>query len=112
MAIVGKSRCARHADEIRQRDRDRGSASSRGYGRKWQAARADYLSAHPLCVRCREAGRVEAATEVDHIEAHRGDLGLFWRRSNWQALCKPCHSRKTATEDGGFGNADRPPGAV
>lgn len=22
----------------------------------------------------------------------------------WQPLCAPCHSRKTATEDGGFGN--------
>jgi 5-methylcytosine-specific restriction protein A len=32
---------------------------------------------------------------------------LFWDRSNWQGLCHPCHSAKTATEDGGFGNARR-----
>jgi 5-methylcytosine-specific restriction endonuclease McrA len=24
---------------------------------------------------------------------------LFWRRSNWQALCKSCHSKKTQTID-------------
>ncbi|WP_186318376.1 HNH endonuclease, partial [Bacillus pumilus] len=24
--------------------------------------------------------------------------------SNWQPLCASCHNRKTAKEDGGFGN--------
>jgi 5-methylcytosine-specific restriction endonuclease McrA len=38
------------------------------------------------------------AAEVDHIRAHNGDLRLFWDRSNWQGLCKPCHSRKTLAE--------------
>lgn len=31
-------------------------------------------------------------------------MKLFWDKSNWMALCKPCHSRKTAKENGGFGN--------
>jgi 5-methylcytosine-specific restriction protein A len=44
-----------------------------------------------------------AANEVDHIKPHKGDMALFWDSSNWQSLCKPCHSAKTATEDGGFG---------
>jgi 5-methylcytosine-specific restriction protein A len=43
------------------------------------------------------------ATEVDHKVPHRGDQDLFWDTSNWQSLCKPCHSAKTAREDGGFG---------
>ena len=47
------------------------------------------------------------AREVDHIEPHKGDDTLFWDQDNWQPLCKPCHSRKTATEDGGFGNPKR-----
>lgn len=46
---------------------------------------------------------VEAASVVDHIVPHKGDQKLFWRRSNWQSLCKRCHDVKTATEDGGFG---------
>jgi 5-methylcytosine-specific restriction protein A len=29
---------------------------------------------------------------------------LFWNETNWQPLCKECHDRKTATEDGGFGH--------
>ena len=37
--------------------------------------------------------------DVDHIIPHRGDQKLFWDRNNWQALCKPCHDRKTGKED-------------
>jgi 5-methylcytosine-specific restriction protein A len=49
---------------------------------------------------------VKAATVVDHIIPHQGDMTLFWDAdSNWQSLCKTCHDRKTATEDGGFGRA-------
>lgn len=72
----------------------RESASKRGYGRKWRTARIAFLSepANHICKVCGDA----IATEVDHITPHRGDLKLFWRRSNWQGACKPCHSRKTA----------------
>ncbi len=60
------------------------------------------MSEHPLCAECERAGRVVAGTEVDHIVPHRGDKRLFWDRSNWQTLCRACHSRKTAVEDSGF----------
>jgi 5-methylcytosine-specific restriction enzyme A len=40
---------------------------------------------------------------VDHIIPHRGDMTLFWNRKNWQAMSKTCHDKKTATQDGGFG---------
>lgn len=75
------------------------SSTQRGYGYKWQQARAGYLAKNPLCVHCQAAGRVEEATEVDHVIPHRGDMTLFWDQANWQALCKPCHSTKTASED-------------
>jgi 5-methylcytosine-specific restriction protein A len=42
---------------------------------------------------CRGAGRIEAATIVDHVTPHKGDRRLFWDKSNWQSLCKPCHDR-------------------
>ena len=93
---AGKKYCEKHKplhpEEIR-------SAGSRGYGRTWQRASRQYLSAHPLCVRCMAEGRYTKATVVDHIKPHRGDSVLFWDRDNWQALCKRCHDRKTWAED-------------
>jgi 5-methylcytosine-specific restriction protein A len=54
-----------------------------------------------------EKGKVVGATVVDHIIPHKGDMGLFWDKANWQSLCKPCHDSKTRLEDGGFGNVPR-----
>jgi 5-methylcytosine-specific restriction protein A len=88
-----------------QHEERRESSAKRGYSYKWQQARKGFLSKHPLCVQCELVGVVTASTDVDHIVPHRGDKELFWTRSNWQALCHSCHSRKTATEDGGWGNA-------
>ena len=78
---------------------DRPSASKRGYGSKWQRVSKAYLRKHPMCVRCMAEGRYVPATVVDHIVPHRGDYYLMWSDTNWQALCKPCHDKKTWTED-------------
>ena len=75
------------------------SAAQRGYGSKWQKASRQYLAAHPLCVRCLMEGRTTAASVVDHIVPHRGDMRLFWDESNWQPLCKRHHDVKTRNED-------------
>jgi 5-methylcytosine-specific restriction protein A len=56
------------------------------------------LSRNPLCVECERQGRITPATVVDHIIPHKGNLELFWDEDNLQALCKPCHDRKTAKE--------------
>ena len=97
----GTGKCSVH--QAREPDK-RPSASARGYGYQWQKARSLFLQAFPLCVIHQEQGRVVSATVVDHVTPHKGDEGLFWNRANWQSLCKPCHDRKTAKENGGFGN--------
>lgn len=101
--------CDAHVDQVKSfaREKPRESSAARGYGYKWQQARAGFLVKHPLCLHCEAKGRVVVATDVDHIIPHKGDMTLFWDRSNWQSLCGPCHSAKTAAEDGGFGNARR-----
>ena len=81
-----------HSEEVR-------SAASRGYGLAWRKASKAFLQLHPLCAECMEEGRYMKATVVDHIVPHRGDQKMFWDRSNWQALCKRCHDRKTRRED-------------
>ena len=86
---------------------DRQSSSDRGYNYQWQQARKVFLRQRPLCQcpDCQDGKiRVIVATVVDHIIPHRGDMVLFWKQSNWQAMSKQCHDKKTAKEDGGFGH--------
>ncbi len=109
----GTARCDLHKRvEARISDARRGSASQRGYGYKWQQASKGFLKAHPLCTRHELRGDVVAAEVVDHIVPHRGDMDLFWKRANWQPLCKRCHDIKTAVEDGGFGRPSASMGRV
>lgn len=75
------------------------TAAQRGYGYKWQKARLVHLQAHPLCAYCEKAGRVTAANVVDHATPHRGDMTLFWDRSNWASLCTTCHSSVKQREE-------------
>lgn len=62
------------------------------------------LREDPLCVRCKDEGRITVATHVDHIVPHLSDPEKFFNFDNTQSLCESCHNRKTAKEDGGFGN--------
>lgn len=78
---------------------NRETAAARGYDQRWRKARLMFLKKNPLCMRCMNDGRYVRATVVDHINPHRGDQSLFWDESNWQALCKKCHDRKTMTID-------------
>lgn len=71
-------------------------ATPRQRGRQGMTRRARWLSLHPLCAHCEQAGRVTLADEVDHIvpliEGGADD------ESNFQSLCSPCHKVKTARE--------------
>jgi 5-methylcytosine-specific restriction protein A len=58
----------------------------------WKALRAAVLAAHPWC------GCGARTTEVDHVRAVR-DGGAPLDEANLEALCKPCHSRKTLREN-------------
>ena len=67
--------------------------------KRWSILRAKVLRETPLCVQNGKRGGCGVfATEVDHITPHRGNPKLFWGRSNLQAMCRSCHSQKTARE--------------
>lgn len=108
LAIAGERYCDAHKQTAKKRkqaiDLLRKSSCKRGYGRAWQGYRKLFLAEHPVCINCKRKGRIVLATVVDHIKPHRQDMTLFWMEGNHQALCKRCHDRKTASEDGGFGN--------
>ena len=96
------NRPAKHRPARRQEPLPRLSASARGYDTHWQRLRRVVLADEPLCRHCHAAGRIEPASEVDHIlPLSKGGTN---DRENLQPLCHRCHSFKTATEDGGFGH--------
>lgn len=66
----------------------------------WMRLRKVVLNREPLCRGCAVKGIIRAASQVDHIDGDAGNNDF----DNLQPLCGPCHSRKTAREDGGFGN--------
>ena len=107
LALPGLSHCEEHEAERQEKLKARRATAKKSeharkfhalYDEAWRRTSKAYLEQNPLCVDCAELGLIEAATEVDHIEPHRGDRKKFWTRSNWQSLCHSCHSRKTARE--------------
>lgn len=89
--------CEKHRRDKPVRAPDlREHAAARGYDAKWQRLRAAFLASSPLCVHCRQAGRVRPAQDVDHIVPFEGkDDPNRLLASNLQALCRPCHNKKT-----------------
>lgn len=84
---------------------ERPSSHSQGYNRAWSNASTAYLRDHPWC-ECPECAALpmlqrDLATEVDHIDG-LGPLGpRGFDPTNWQAMSKRHHSRKTAQETWG-----------
>ena len=62
-------------------------------------ARRVLLDERPLCRICEDAGRSVLAEHVDHI-VPLSEGGEALDASNLQPLCAPCHSRKTAADQG------------
>lgn len=94
------------AQRAREYDQRRGTPQERGYGKAWREASAAFLARPENRWCCCGCGR--RADMVDHKRPHRGDPRLFWDLSNWQPMARvPCHARKTAARDGGFGNPIR-----
>jgi len=118
--------CTRH--QAFDTSDNRLNSHQRGYDRKWGRARARFLARNPYCSKCSTEQFPVEATQVDHIIPVRryeraartrgvsqggkpggsvGNVPDFWDETNWQGLCRTCHSIKTASEDGGFGNKGR-----
>ena len=86
--------------QAKQYDKRRGSSNSRGYTHRWRRYSERFREANPYCM---TVGCFALSQEVDHkIPVNGSDDPLFWDVGNHQALCKSCHSRKTARYDGGF----------
>ena len=93
-----------YCDAHRPKERDRRSQEAQGWRWMYQTDKwtkdlqPAQLLQKPFCRACAQRGLRVRATDVDHIEPHRGDWTKFTDRANLQSLCHSCHSRKTALE--------------
>jgi 5-methylcytosine-specific restriction enzyme A len=99
----GKCRECRRKADLR-----RPNANARGYTSEWSRVAKAYLADHPLC-ECDGCLLIAPSQrpKSEHVD-HRDGLGPNGPRGfdpeNFMAMSHPCHSRKTAKADGGFGN--------
>ncbi len=91
----------------REQDHARGSAASRGYGRRHRAVAEATLRRDKFCAECARHGITRDAEILDHIVPFKGNDQLQWDEQNHQVLCKECHDRKSANESGGWRKAGR-----
>lgn len=70
--------------------------------KRWQDHRKEQLSKEPWCAKCLRANIYVPATDVHHVDPHRGDLVKFFT-GKLESLCHPCHSEETQKETRGRG---------
>ena len=77
------------------------SRHKRGYGREHVKLREQLLKQEPLCRPCRQKNppQFTPATIADHVTPIAKG-GAVHDLSNMQPVCKPCHDRKTAEDNG------------
>lgn len=89
--------CEEHKRQhTREQEAKRPPGRAEAYGDEWRKLTKKILRDNPLCVRCHKQAQV-----VHHMKRWR--RGGKTEPGNLQALCKRCHDRITATQDGGFG---------
>src|SRR5688572_3520660 len=95
-ALVLRGRCDQHRHDAR------GTRQKKYDKRSWRdGLRLRKLAANPLCEDCEQSGLTVPAAHVDHRDGNADNDA--WE--NLRSLCAPCHSRKTVTQDGGFGRS-------
>ncbi len=76
--------------------------------KEWRTIREFMLSKQPLCIKCHIEGKIEPATEIDHIIPLRRKPELCLDTENLMPLCKSHHSQKTFEEAVRFNKIFKP----
>lgn len=89
--IEGGGYCDKHKRQERKRhDDNRPGARQRGYDKRWEKVRAQYIAEHPLCERCEAKGLITPTAMVHHkIPISQG--GKVLDKSNLMSVCRRCH---------------------
>ena len=97
--LVPGGYCDHHKPKERPRSEEAESWRWMYRTKTWlEDLRPTQLLLEPFCRECAKRGIRTPATDVDHVEDHKGDWEKFCDRNNLQSLCHSCHSRKTAAE--------------
>ena len=79
-------------------DKAKGTTAERGYGARHRRWRQRVLDRdNHLCQACLRNDKLTPAKVADHIVPHQRG-GAQYDLNNGQALCLPCHARKTNRE--------------
>jgi hypothetical protein len=106
--VYGGGRCPACRTQSR---REAAARRPNAYDAQWARFAKRYLRNHPTC-ECTEClalpeWRRPAATDVDHIDGQGPEGPHGYDEQNLCAMSHAHHSRKTATQDGGFGRVRR-----
>jgi len=70
----------------------------------WRKLRNTYLKQHPICEKCLEKGKITPAEDVHHVRSpfRNGEVnyGLLLDDKNLMSLCKTCHAKIHAAQQG------------
>ena len=106
LEAVKGGRCEWHAKrKKRSEDGRRDRPRARGYDRKHEQDRARFLLAFPLCQWVDDDGEAcfEESTTLDHIDGN--PFNRSW--TNYRALCKVHHDKRTALDQPGGWNVGK-----
>jgi len=81
-------------DAKKYHDRNRQSASERGYDWQWHKIRLNKISHNPLCERCEKINRIMRAIIVHHKDRNPKNN----HPDNLEALCVECHDKEHEKE--------------
>jgi len=80
--------CSKHTKQENEKyEKERGSASERGYNSTWARVRIMKLSNSPLCERCHVKRVIESANLVHHRDRNPRNN----EEDNLESLCDGCH---------------------
>lgn len=91
--------CAKHKPPEKTSRRDSAAWNYLYKTKWWLETRTEQLLKEPFCRTCAVSGKRVKATVADHIKPHRGNLRLFYDKTNLQSQCQSCHSKKTKEEE-------------
>lgn len=91
--------CDKHKPDHKKRwDKMRGNSAKRGYGHEWRKIRIEVLKANNVPI------ELWPEYDVDHNPPYNPDVESNHRMYTLIPRLRSDHSKKTAKEDGGFGN--------